>query len=407
MMKAHRYDMGVFSAAFFAVALITAPLVTAPVAAQDVDGRWMAFLGCWEPTGEVTESGLLCVRPAEGGVELFTVVDGETTTSDIMVANGEQRQRNMEGCEGWEAAEFSTDGLRVFTRSEFVCGGGSPRASSGVMSMTAPTQWLDVRSMDVGGEQVAWVQQYQLVGPARMAEAGVDDATQDLGMAVRSARMSASRRIRLTELREAAQKIDAKAVEAWVAARGERFELDAKALIALADDGIEESIIDVVVAVSYPHTFSIDANADARTRSPGDLRGTRVGDGYTYGNSPRYAFGARSYFWDPFYYGSFGYSPYFGYSSGFYGNRYGYGYGSGYGYGGGYYTPVVVNRIQPDRGTVVNGRGYRQSGSTGSGGARSSGGSSSVGPSRGSSGGSSSGSSRGGGRTAKPRGGRR
>ena len=100
MMKAHRYGMGVFSAAFFAVALTTAPLVTAPLAAQDVDGRWMAFLGCWEPTGEVTESGLLCVRPADGGVELFTVVAGETTTSDVMVANGEQRQRSMEGCAG-------------------------------------------------------------------------------------------------------------------------------------------------------------------------------------------------------------------------------------------------------------------------------------------------------------------
>jgi uncharacterized membrane protein YgcG len=270
------------------------------------------------------------------------------------------------------------------------------------MSLTAPTQWLDVRSMDVGGEQVAWVQEYRLVGPARMAEAGVEDATRDLGMAVRSARMSASRRIDLAQVREAAQKIDAKAVEAWIAARGDRFALDAKALIELADDGIQESIIDVVVAVSYPETFSIDANADARTRGRGSLRGTRVGDGYTYGNSPRYAFGARSYFWDPFYYGSFGYSPF---GVGFYGNSYGnsYGYGYGYGYGGGYYTPVVVDRIQPDRGTVVNGQGYRRSGGASSGGARTSGGSSSAGPSRGSSGGSSS---SGGGRTAKPRGGR-
>ena len=403
-MKAHRYGMGVLSAALFAAALSTIPLLTAPLAAQDVDGRWMAFLGCWEPTGDATETGLLCVRPAQDGVELFTVVDGEITTSDIMVANGEQRPRSMEGCEGWEAAEFSADGRRVFTRSEFACGGGSPRTSSGVMSLTAPTQWLDVRSMDVGGEQVAWVQEYRLVGPARMAEAGVEDVTRGLGMAVRSARMSASRRIDLAQVREAAQRIDSKAVEAWVAARGERFAIDADALIELADDGIDESIIDVVVAVSYPETFSIDANADARTRGRGGLRGTRVGDGYTYGNSPRYAFGARSYFWDPFYYGSFGYSPFSAFGGGFYGNRYGYSYGSGYGYGGGYYTPVVVDRIQPDRGTVVNGRGYRRTGSsTSSGGARTSGGSSSAGPSRGSSGGSSSG---GGGRTAKPRGGR-
>ena len=395
MMKAHRYSMGVLSAALLAAALTMAPLT-----AQDVDGRWMAFLGCWEPTGEVAESGLLCVRPADNGVELFTVVEGEITTSDIMVANAEQRPRSMEGCDGWEAAEFSADGRRVFTRSEFACGGGEPRASSGVMSLTAPTQWLDVRSMDVGGEQVAWVQEYRLVGPARMAEAGVDDATRNLGMAVRSARMSASRRITLREVREAAQKVESKAVEAWVAGRGERFDIDADALIELADDGIEESIIDVVVAVSHPETFQIDAGADARTRE-GRLRGTRVGDGYTYGNSPRYAFGARSFFWDPFYYGSYGYSPFNSFGGGLYGNRYGYGYG----YGGGYYTPVTINRVQADRGSVVNGRGYRRTGgsSTSSGGARTTGGSSSAGPSRGSSSGSS-----GTGRTATRRsGGRR
>lgn len=414
MMKAHRYGMGVLSAAFLAVVLTTAPL-----AAQDVDYRWMAFLGCWEPTGEAAESGLLCVRPAEDGVELFTVVAGEVTTSDIMVANAEQRPRSVEGCEGWETAEFSADGRRVFTHSEFVCGEGLPRVSSGVMSLTAPTQWLDVRSVDVGGEQVAWVQEYRLVGPERMAEAGVDDATQGLGFAVSSARMSASRRITLANVREAAQRIDTKAVEAWVAARGERFALDADALIELADDGVEESIIDVVVAVTYPETFSIDANADARTRGRGELRGARVGDAYGYGM--RGFFGARSFFWDPFYYGSFGYGS-FGYAPGrfssFYGSPFGYGFGSGfgsgygYGYGGGYYTPVVVERIpSPDRGRVVNGRGYRRSGGSSSAGARgSNGGGASAGPSRGSSGASSAGSSRGssgGGRTAKPRGGRR
>ena len=400
MMKAHRYGMGVLSAAFIAVALTAASL-----SAQDLDGRWMAFLGCWEPIGEATDSGLLCVRQVADGVELFTVVAGEITTSDVMVANAEQRPRSMEGCEGWETSEFSADSRRVFTRSEFVCGEGLPRASSGVMSLTAPTQWLDVRSVDVGGEQVAWVQRYQLVGPERVAEAGVDDATQDLGLAVRSARMSASRRITLTEVREAAERIDTKAVEAWVAARGERFALDGNALIELADDGVEESIIDVVVAVTYPETFSIDANAEARTRDAGALRGTRVGDGYGM-RGGRYGFGARSFFWDPFYYGSYGYSPFSSFYGGFSGGRYGYGYG----YGGGYYTPVVVDRISSgDRGRVVNGQGYRRGG-----GSRSvdSGGSNGDGAraARGSTGGGSAGSSRGssgGGRTAKPRGERR
>jgi len=403
-MKVHRYGISVLSAALFAVAFAS------PAAAQGVDDRWMAFLGCWEATGEQADAGLLCVRPFEDGVELFTVVDGEVTTSDVMVANGEQRTRSMEGCRGSEASEFSADGRRVFTSSEFLCGEGLPRASTGIMSLTSPTQWLDVRSMDVEGEKVAWVQKYQLVGPERMAEAGVDDATQGLGLAVRAARMSAARRITLTEVREAAQNVDSKAVEAWVASRGNRFQVDADALIELADAGVAESIIDVVVAVSYPETFAIDANADAGARPDAAVRGDRT-SAY---RSP-YGFGARSFFWDPFYYGSWGYSNYYGY-----GNRYGsnFGvnyrspYGGGYGYGGygigrGYYTPVVVERAAPqESGRVVNGRGYRQPGGSGTSTATYGGGGSSA-SSGGSSGGgstaSSSGGSSGSRRTAKPR----
>jgi hypothetical protein len=409
--------MAVLSAALFAVAFAS------PAAAQDVDDRWMAFLGCWEPTSDEADAGLLCVRPLEGGVELFTVVDGEVTTSDVMVANGEQRTRSMEGCRGSETSEFSADGRRVFTRSEFVCGESLPRSSTGVMSLTAPTQWLDVRSMDVDGEQVAWVQEYQLVGPERMAEAGVEDATEGLGLAVRAARMSAARRITLTEVREAAQRIESKAVEAWVASRGDRFEVDADALIQLADDGVAESIIDVVVAVSYPETFSIGADADAWALSNSELRASRAGGTSAYGT--RYGFGARSFYWDPFYYGSWGYNPYnsyrgirlmefgngYGFNTGGYPYYGGYNpYGGGYGGWGGRYVTVQVERTSStESARVVNGRGYRRAGGSGStasstgsygggGSGASSGGLSSGGGSVGSSGGSSG--SR---RTAKPR----
>ena len=413
-MKAHRYGMVILSAALLSVAFAS------PAGAQDLDDGWMAFLGCWEPTSDKTDTGLLCVRPLEGGVELFTVVDGAVTTSDIMVANGERRTRSMEGCRGSETSEFSADGRRVFTRSEFVCGEGLPRSSTGIMSLTAPTQWLDVRSMDVDGEQVAWVQEYQLVGPEHMAEAGVEDATEGLSLAVRAARMSAARRITLTEVREAAQRIESKAVEAWVASRGDRFQVDADALIQLADDGVAESIIDVVVAVSYPETFSIGADQDAWASNNSELRASRAGGPSVYGT--RYGFGARSFYWDPFYYGSWDYNPYnsyrgvhlMGFGNGYGFNTGGYPYSGGYnpyrgGYGGwgGRYVTVEVDRTTAtERARVVNGRGYRRVGGSGStasstgsyGRGASSGGSSGTGSSVGSSG-SSSGSRR----TAKPR----
>ncbi len=396
-----------------ALASMTA-LGWAPTSAQEIDGRWGAFLGCWEPVGETVEQGMLCVRPAEGGVEIITVVEGEITTSDLLVADGAARQRTLEGCEGSESARFSMDGRRVFTRSDFVCGEELPRTATGIMSMTAPTRWLDVRSVDVDGEAVAWVQEYRLVGPERVAEAGIEDPTLGIGMAVRSARMAASRPIRLSDVEEAVAEVDPKAVEAWVAARGERFELNADALMRLDDAGVPASVIDVVVAVSYPERFQIDEPIDGA-----GMRGTRVADMGDYDrNRDRYGYGGRncwgsrfgyygvrSLYWNPFYYGySSCYSPYY--------SPYSYGYGFyGYPFGGYYYTPrpIIITERTSSRARVINGRGY-SSGRTGNSGAASRGGAGGArvtpaGASAGSGGSRASGGASTG-RKAKPRGGR-
>jgi hypothetical protein len=379
-------------------------LAAVSTAAQETDGRWIAYYGCWEPLDETVDRGVLCVRPEAGGIEIYTVVDGVVTTSDVVVADGERRELSVEGCDGWESAKFSSDGRRVFTSSAFVCGEETPRSASGIMSLVSPTSWLDVRSVDVDGEKVAWVQNYRLVGPERMAEVGVEDITAEIGMSVRTSRMAASREIRIDDVTEASEVADAKAVEAWIAATGDRFDVDADMLISMADAGVPETVIDVVVAVSYPETFSIDADAQMQQRPMSTGRRAGVfGDGYGLGirrglRYGGYGYGAGSFFFDPFYYG---YTPYR--------SSYGYGYGNyGYPYGGYQYTPttVIVTTRAPantPRGRVVNGRGYTRSGGNGSARTgsqpRSTQGSASSGGSR-SSGGSS------GTRTAKPRGGR-
>ena len=133
-----------------------------------------------------------------------------------------------------------------------------------------------------------------------------------------------------------------KAVEAWVAGRGERFAIDADALVRLADAGVSESIIDVVVAVSYPETFAIAGEAGAsmgsEQRAFDAPRTVRSVYGYgMYSRSPFYNYGYGPYSY-------YGYSPYNRYS---YGSLYGYGYQGYYSgsYYGGYYRPseVIVN----------------------------------------------------------------
>ena len=345
-MSAHR-----FGTPFLAGALLLAAAV-APARAQDVvDARWLAFVGCWEPVGVDAEAGLLCFRPEGSGVEMLNVLAGDVTGSEMLIADGEAREVSAEGCEGSESVEFSADGRRAFTRSDFVCEGGVARSGTGVMSVVSPTEWVDVRSLSVGGEPVAWVQRYRLVGADRLAVEGVDDPAAGLQTAVRAMRMAAATDIGVEDVEEAVAEVDVGAVEAWVAAQQDELRLDADELVRLADGGVPESVIDVMVAVSYPDRFVIEPG-----EAPDQVAAAR-GDRGAYGY-PRDR-GYRSFMWDPFYsrYGGFGYSP-FGYSP------FGY-FGSGFGYYG--YTPtriVVDRRPVAAGGYFVKGQGYTRGSST-------------------------------------------
>jgi hypothetical protein len=374
-----------------------------PAAAQTGAGGWTPFVGCWEPLDAGDQAGLLCFRPSGTGVEMFNVVEGEVAASEQIAADGSPRPVSAEGCTGFESATFSEDGLRVFSRSEFTCG-DDVRAGSGVMSFISPTQWIDVRSLEVEGEPVAWVQRYALADAEALTEQGVEDPADFDRTLVRAARTRAARDIEVDDVEEAVRRIEARAVEVWVATNETALELSGSELVRLADAGVPESVIDVMVAVSYPDRFVLSPEGAAAAE--------RVGGGYY---DSGYRRGFRSYLWDPYYRPvGFGYYPYspFGY--------YGYGFGGSYGYYGGYYgyrpTTVIVQPVSPSTGgRMVPGRGYtRGSSSAGSGGATPR---SSVGerpasaPSRsgggaarsdGSSSSGSSGSSSG--RTARPRG---
>ena len=388
---------------------LVAVALALPVQAQSGGNGFTAFAGCWEPLDAGEEAGLLCFRPTGAGVEMFNVVDGEVVSTEQIAGDGSPRPVSAEGCTGFESASFSEDGQRVFTRSEFTCG-DDIRAGSGVMSFLAPTQWVDVRSLEVEGEPVAWVQRYQLADADVMAEQGVEDPAGFDPTLVRAMRTRAAQDIEVEDVEEAVRLVEARAVEVWVATQETELELSGADLVRLADAGVPERVIDVMVAVSYPERFAVTPEGVEEAERMAASRGYDVG----------YRRGFRSYLWSPYYrpigFGYYGYSP-FGY----------YGYGLG-GYYGGYYgyrpATVIVQPVAPgSSGRMVPGRGYtRGSSSVGSGGAapRSSVGSPAPSSSRGgggsvrrSSGGSSGGSAASGssgssrsstGRTARPRG---
>jgi hypothetical protein len=269
------------------------------------------------------------------------------------------------------------------------------------MSFVTPTEWIDVRALTVAGDPVAWAQAYQAASSEQLASQGIADPAAGNEDLIRAARVRAARQIEIEDVEEAARRVEARAVEVWVAAHETPFELDGDELVRLADSGVPESVIDVMVAVSYPDRFALTPEGTAS-----EAEATQVVDRYPYG----YRRGYRSYLWDPFWGPSYRYSRY-----GYYGSPFGY-YGAGYGGYGGYwgYAPATIivrpaPTVEVQRGRIQPGRGYvRDGGSSGgsSGSPRpaaSSGGGGGGGGSGGSSDGGSSGGGDGGGRRAVPR----
>ncbi len=324
------------------------------VAAQGREAGWLPWLGCWELVGEEAEGPMLCVRPLEapGAVEMLTVATGEIVARDTIVADGVERAVSREGCDGRERWSFSGDGRRIFLRSDYVCEGGVERRATGVVAMASPGEWVDAEAIEVDGEPVTWVRRYRLAPPERAAAVGLGGIAAERGMSVRVARRAAAAGATLEDVAEASRIVHPRAVEAWIAEVGRPFEVTAERLLELADAGVPEEVIDVVVAVSFPDRFAVNAQ-----RAPERLTPTgKMGMGRR--TFPMWGlYGAWA--WDPYY---AYYSPYSYWGA----------WGARGGWYGGYYwgpTTIVVDRRGegPRHGRVVKGRGYRRGGTAPSG----------------------------------------
>lgn len=331
-------------------ALLISLALTPGLTAQDRDGRWSPWFGCWEPVTRNAEPALLCVRPAGAGVDVSEVVAGEVLSSQNLRADGQSYDIVAQGCEGTRRAEFSTDGKRLFTSTRQACDGDVMRGSTGLMAMVTANEWIDVQAQEDDGRSISWVRRYVRVSMRRAQEAGFGDLHADRGLGARRARSAAAATVDVDDVSEAIRAIDAEAVRSWIAELDDPFELDGRSLIRLADSGVPPSVIDVMVAVSYPDRFALRRDGDieklAATEGPGRLGGPR-----------RYPV--------PVYIDPYNYPGYYG-SPGYYGRGFGGGgyYGGGRYYGGG--VVVVAPRSDPSPDArVVKGKGYSRGTSRG------------------------------------------
>jgi hypothetical protein len=341
------------------VAALGLAALASNVQAQEsrVGPKWAAWVGCWTssvPGAPAADGGVVCITPAaQGGdaVDVTTITDGKVASTQRIDASGVERPLEAKGCTGVQRAAWSADERRIYLRSSSTCDGLKSTAS-GILSMTATGEWLDVRGVSSYGTQSVRVARYREAGVPASLPAEVASALRERGAGVEAARVGAGAPIGASGVIEASRAADSSVVAAWLLEREQRFTVDAKMLVQLADAGVPGAVTDAVVAVSNPSAFRL-----ARASQQSDVIVTdapRSGRRVTAMAQP----------YDPWMWGSLGLD--YGYRYGYpYGYRYGYA-GSGYGYGynngyyGGYAPPIIIvtSGSQSAPGQMVKGRGY-------------------------------------------------
>lgn len=358
-------------------------------ASPPADDRWLPWLGCWR-AAEAPAGNLLCIVPEGDGVRLVEIANGATMRESRTIADGQARPVAQEGCMGTELARWSGDAERIYLTSDLTCGERTRRQTTGVFAFVSGTEWVSVQSVSASGlepgtKTVRYISADASGPEALMSGLGANRLARE------TTRYALSKPLDLEDVREASEQVHAKAVEGLIVARNQPFDLNGKTLLALANAGVPESVIDVMVGVSHPGRFEVRNPATAgeeRTAGRGAY-GDRYCDEWDYGYDM--SCGSR--------YGYNRYSPY-GYYSPFGYNSYGWRYGN---------TPIIIvrgsdsepqNRGRATRRGYSSGRSSEPSSSVGS----SSSGSSSKGSSGSSTSSGGSSGSKPTGRTAKPRG---
>ena len=339
-----------------------------PVHAQNptVDSRWLAYLGCWRSI-EIGHESTLCLLPGgeveTDAVTLVTIDSGYVVAAEQLAATGQRLETMRAECTGWQSAQWSGVSDRVYLRSEETCPGWGTRAGTGLIALTHEGQLLYIQGNTIGRKTGVRVQRYRETTAAPDLPSEVKDALSALNpdlTARARARAGAAAPLAIDDLAEASRQLDVEVEEAWLVARGGSFHLDAERLVALARAGVPARITDIMIALSNPRVFVVDASGGGgrRVSTPEQVTGAVP---TVYAVSEPYGSCAMQY--------QYVFTPFYSSYCDAYAFRYPYPYGwypvsilyTGGMTGGGTGAGGEVR----SHGRVVNGRGYQEGRDTG------------------------------------------
>ena len=311
-----------------------------------------AWYGCWSAdlaSGARTDGppSLVCIAPTANVnvADVLTLQDGKVVAHETLDATGRPKPIDAARCTGERSGTWSRDGRRLFVRSSGRCA-GVPSSTSGLLTITADGDWLDVEGISAGGGTSVRVARYRDVGLPASLPPTVAVALRGQALATRSVRVAAGVPVRAEDLLEAARAVDSAVLEAWILERAQRFAVAEHEINSMVSAGVPVRAARALVAVGEPEAYSF----------------TRADDG------PVNVVSTSS----TVSYDSYGLPFGWGWGAGFYlpiGRRYGSGYRDRYRYG--YYRPPLVivrngrppgwnerGRGRPDGGGRTGGTGY-------------------------------------------------
>jgi hypothetical protein len=350
-----------------AAAQDAAPQAAPAAPTVQVDSRLAGWLGCWRLQDDQVGSNLrICVTPEQTtGVKLQTLVGGQKGTTQLVVPDNVTRPITDADCKGTEKSEWSKDGLRVFSYTDVTCGKESPRKLASVSFLMHGPTFVQVQFVESDQNKSVRVQRYR-----RAADQTLADGTPAPKPAAALVMAAPSPDVPwdIDDVVEASGKLPADAVQAALTEVSGPFQLNKKTLLAMSDAKVAPSVIDLMVALTYPQKLVVNR---AGSSYSGGGSGISMGYGlYDPFMSPLIAASAlypdcySMYGFSYPYCGSYlGYRPYGYYGYGYYGGYYpgypGYPY-----YGGGGWVVVDPNPGQPavpqPEGRAIKGLGYTQ-----------------------------------------------
>lgn len=336
-----------------------------PAAAQVVDSRFAAWIGCWRLDDDLAGTGArMCITPEKNGVRMQTVVGTQRGIDELVIADAVAHPITDSECTGSELAEWSSDGARVFRTTSVTCGKEAARTIKSIAFLAPGPSWINVQHVSGSAVNTAVrVQRYRRAANQTLAD-GSKAPQPEASLTMRTT--PETTKWSIEDVIEASAKAPAEAVQAALTEANHGFELNKRALLALDEGGVDEQVIDLMVALTYPKRFVVERRGGGSAPT-----GILTGNGWFDPMMSSMMMGAYSDCFTPFAYGyrsyysmcNAGYASlgfdYFGY------NRY---YGTGYypyQYGGWVNVGAfpqqtgAISEPQGD-GRAINGRGYTQ-----------------------------------------------